>query len=235
MSDRHVVKQPATTAAVSGAAILLGLLSAVVTTVLFFVLAFGWAEGWFERLDAQVLTGAYWLRVHDAWLTPLMRLATWSGTVAGLLVLTVLVLTVLLGLRLHHWRSSVILLLVTMATVGVLDTLIKNQFARPRPSLYPSPYQLDSYSFPSGHAMSSAAFYGTLVIIAGRSLVSRSRLLAVAVLCALVTMLIGLSRWYFSVHYATDVLGGFCAGLSWLLVLLVIERTLMWQRGRRLP
>ena len=81
-------------------------------------------------------------------------------------------------------------------------------------------------SFPSGHSMMSAVVYGTLGSLLS-SLVTRRRLkfyfLAIAAIAAI---LVGLSRIYLGVHYPTDVLAGWSAGLAW--------STLCWLVGRRL-
>ncbi|TGE16803.1 phosphatase PAP2 family protein [Hymenobacter elongatus] len=100
-----------------------------------------------------------------------------------------------------------------VAGSAILNQLFKTHFHRLRPdtALFP---QL-GLSFPSGHAMIGMALYGCLAWQLWRH--RRHPQLAVALL--LWAVLIGLTRIYLHVHYATDVLAGFVAGLSWLVLL----------------
>jgi membrane-associated phospholipid phosphatase len=75
-----------------------------------------------------------------------------------------------------------------------------------------------SPSFPSGHSMSAMAVYGFLAFVVARH-GPHGPLSAVAPLAlAVVIVLIGFSRIFLSLHYASDVLGGFLVGGFWLLV-----------------
>ncbi|MCB2377718.1 phosphatase PAP2 family protein [Hymenobacter sp. BT635] len=100
-----------------------------------------------------------------------------------------------------------------VAGSAILNQLFKTHFHRLRPdtALFP---QL-GLSFPSGHAMIGMALYGCLGWLLWRH--GRHPLWAVALL--LWAILIGLTRIYLHVHYTTDVLAGFAAGLGWLLLL----------------
>ncbi|TGE29627.1 phosphatase PAP2 family protein [Hymenobacter metallicola] len=96
---------------------------------------------------------------------------------------------------------------------AILNQLFKTHFHRLRPTTALVP-QL-GLSFPSGHAMIGMALYGCLAWLLWRH--GRHPLLAAALL--LWAVLIGLTRIYLHVHYTTDVLAGFAAGLGWLVLL----------------
>ena len=115
---------------------------------------------------------------------------------------------------------------VAMISGNLINGLLKDAFARPRPSLYPTEHALTSFSFPSGHAMAGTILYGSIAAIWARSLPKRRQHWLLAGACALLALTMGLSRIYFSVHYATDVIGGFVAGLAWLGALALGERAL---------
>ena len=116
--------------------------------------------------------------------------------------------------RRHRWNS----LLVPVVALGsiTLNLALKQFYHRPRPLL--PLVSASGLSFPSGHAMISASFYGLLIYLT-YTYVRRPiwRWLFIGVLVLLIA-LIGLTRVYLRVHYATDVLAGFTAGLVWLLV-----------------
>lgn len=217
--------------AVAGGSLVLGFILALLALGAFALLAFSFGHGVFERLDDTALRGAYSLRVNQSWLTPLMRTATVVGDVWGIAVQALLVCGFLLWRKPLHWRSNLVLLLLVLIGAAVLFVTLKSQFARPRPQLYPSPYPLTSYSFPSGHSTAAAAFYGGLAVIAARSMRGRGRRIAVALLAAVITVTIGLSRMYFSVHYPTDILGGFSAGVGWLVAVQTIWQGIIWRRS----
>jgi membrane-associated phospholipid phosphatase len=110
--------------------------------------------------------------------------------------------------------------LLVLALVGSqsLGWVLKATFERPRPSFDDPVATADWFSFPSGHAMSSIALYGALAyVFSDRFSSVRSRLAGFGGLALLVAA-IGFSRLYLGVHYLTDVLAGYSAGLAWLLL-----------------
>jgi undecaprenyl-diphosphatase len=98
--------------------------------------------------------------------------------------------------------------------------LLKGAFERRRPSLVERLVEAGGFSFPSGHSLASAAIYATaavLVAVQARRTIDRALCAGVA---AAVLAGIGASRVYLGVHYASDVLGGYAAGLAWAFALL---------------
>ena len=109
----------------------------------------------------------------------------------------------------------------------VLMLLLKQLFQRKRP-LSPLLKAARGLSFPSGHAIMAVTFYGLLIYILQHIIViDWLKYLLTALVIALI-ILIGFSRVYLRVHYASDVLGGFIIGLLWLLISLAI---LKWLEG----
>jgi undecaprenyl-diphosphatase len=114
-------------------------------------------------------------------------------------------------------RLDAALLAVTLGGAQLLTWILKAIFERPRPSFEDPVATASWFSFPSGHALSSIAVYGALaylIVGGGRSSQARALVAGVAFLVAL----IGFSRLYLGVHYLTDVLAGYSAGLAWLLL-----------------
>jgi undecaprenyl-diphosphatase len=129
-------------------------------------------------------------------------------------------------------KARMSLLLVAATVSGaLLSFALKSFFARPRPDLVPHLSQVFTSSFPSGHSMVAAVVYLTMGSLLA-SVISK-RMLEVYVLAVAValTTAVGLSRIYLGVHYPTDVLAGWLAGLVWALLCWLIARVLQ-VRGR---
>ncbi|MDQ3965526.1 MAG: phosphatase PAP2 family protein [Actinomycetota bacterium] len=173
------------------------------------------------RFDETVATTLY------GWATPALTtvfvLLTDLGSriVLGMLGL---LLAVIYGLRrrwlyLGTWLAA-------LAGSEALDLLLKELFARPRPS-FSDPLLLEvGYSFPSGHAIGSLVAYGMLAYFAVLGLRSWRARMAVIFGAALLVLLIGFSRMYLGVHYFSDVLAGFAVGGVWLSTLITGMETI---------
>jgi membrane-associated phospholipid phosphatase len=113
------------------------------------------------------------------------------------------------------------LLPVALAGAELLNLILKLAFHRPRPEV--AFVQLETYSFPSGHAMISTAAYGALAYLAwSRLRTSRDRI-ALATGTGVLVSLICFSRLYLGVHYLSDVLAGAAGGAFWLAVAIAIQ------------
>lgn len=178
-------------------------------------------EGETARLDTTVL-----LWVNSAfpdWLGLPMRLITALGypQVVVPLLLAAAYFFYHRGLKLHG-----ILLLVSVSGAAILGATLKSFYERARPELFESGYAASFYSFPSGHAVTAASFYGLLTLLISRRLGGPVRWTVAASGVALV-LLIGFSRIYFGVHYPSDVVAGFLAAALW--VGAVISALVLWR------
>ena len=103
----------------------------------------------------------------------------------------------------------------------LLNQVFKFIFARERP-LGINLISEDGYSFPSGHSMVGVAFYGFLAYMFLHSHKSRKKRLLIICSFIVLTILIGISRIYLGVHYASDVLAGFALSLAYLILYVVL-------------
>ncbi|QDV45565.1 Putative undecaprenyl-diphosphatase YbjG [Stieleria neptunia] len=136
------------------------------------------------------------------------------------------------------YRTMLVLVVSTLSGMGV-SLWMKSLFARPRPDLVPHLSHVYTSSFPSGHSMMAALVYLTLAALIAPVLRNIwLRLYALAVAVAL-TVLVGISRVYMGVHYPTDVLAGWAAGLVWALACWLIAHgiklTARWHGTCRSP
>jgi undecaprenyl-diphosphatase len=161
------------------------------------------------------------------WLEDVMRDLTALGS-ASVLVLYVLGVAGFLWVR----RQYHALALVLGATISgrLLNELLKVLFARPRPDHALWLTRVQSPSFPSGHAMDSAVVYLTLAAMLARLVQPRALKLYFLALAGLMSFLVGVSRVYLGVHYPTDVLAGWTAGLAWA-VLCWLVASYLQKRG----
>lgn len=123
-------------------------------------------------------------------------------------------------------RAEAAWLASSVIGASVVNALLKVFLHRPRPEVVPHLAVVSNASFPSGHAMISAAVYLTLATLLAEAQPRRSaRAYLVAFAVALV-FLIGCSRIYLGVHWPSDVLAGWCFGAVWALAAFVANRAL---------
>jgi membrane-associated phospholipid phosphatase len=141
------------------------------------------------------------------------------------LYLTAIAVILPVSLRWLGRKREALEVLLAILGAALLNQALKTHFHRLRPET--ALIKQLGLSFPSGHAMIGMAFYGCLAWLLWR----HSRHPAWGALLVLWALLIGLTRIYLHVHYATDVLAGFAGGLGWL-VLLRTALHLWWREGQ---
>jgi len=160
-----------------------------------------------------------WLQAH---LSPLAQKLMGVFTMFG----EELIMVAVLGFLYWCWDKDLGRFVGTniMASV-ILNPLVKNIIPRRRP-YYDTPairclkavdadadiYDIaaQGFSFPSGHAMNAASLYGSLALGAKKKWL--------AVVAVALPLLIGISRVALGVHYPTDVLVGWAAGVAVMLL-----------------
>ena len=105
---------------------------------------------------------------------------------------------------------------ISLTSVVVMFT-IKFLLQRQRP-LVPLIAKVHGYSFPSGHTFSSVTFYGIIGYLIYKNIKAPALKWILIVLTYIFIFMIGFSRVYLRLHYASDVIAGFCLGLIWLLL-----------------
>ena len=98
---------------------------------------------------------------------------------------------------------------VSIFIVSAAAYLIKRIVRRDRPIDHRLVEEKD-HSFPSAHAATSAAMYGTIALNLGQLV--PSAVLPMTLLAVLLSFMIGFSRVYLGIHFLTDVIGGWLLG-----------------------
>jgi undecaprenyl-diphosphatase len=132
---------------------------------------------------------------------------TFFGSAAALITVTAIVCIVLFR---RGRLVGALLLPVVFAGAELLNLILKLSFHRTRPEV--AFIEIDTYSFPSGHAMVSTAVYGALACLAWGPLRTRRRRLTLIAGTVVLLALICFSRLYLGVHYLSDVLAGTAGG-----------------------
>lgn len=160
------------------------------------------------RLDCA----AYWLIVQHLrtpWLTPVMESFSALATPLTLLVLLLAVAAFAPGRR-PGWCCA-----VNLGLVVLINQALKFIIQRPRPDGFRLA-SVSGFSFPSGHSMVAMAFFGLLAWFVWKYEKDRRQRTLLLAAFGVVIVMVGVSRIYLGVHYASDVVAGFCLSLIWL-------------------
>jgi undecaprenyl-diphosphatase len=187
---------------------------------LFAVLADEVMEGSTAGFDRSVVVAFRSLSANSsnpigpAWVQSMARDITALGSVS---VLGIILCAVVGYMFLARKHASAWLMLAAVLGGTLLNSLLKYNFARPRPEFAAQTIKVMTASFPSGHAALSAITYLTLAALLTRTTPSRWLRIYFVAIGVLLTLFVGISRVYLGVHYPTDVLAGWCVGSAWAL------------------
>ena len=155
----------------------------------------------------------------------IMLFITFLGKHQFLIPANLILIFYFLVVKKQTWFSIRVITIAISSLVLML--LLKQLFRRKRP-LSPLLKAAKGLSFPSGHAIMAVTFYGLVIYILQHSITIDWLKWLVTMLLLLLILLIGFSRVYLRVHYASDVAAGFIIGLLWLILSLAVLR---WLEG----
>ena len=209
--------------------ILVGIVCSILFTVVFARL-FDFVQDHGKTITPFDRSSLYWMYHHRApWLTQAATVLAHMGSppvIAGLALGSALV-----GLAWRKVRGAAWTLPIAILGAGLIIQGVKLVIKRPRPSFFAPLLHETGFSFPSGHSLIAMVVYGLLgyfVMHLFRNVWAR---LAVRVFTVLLVVAIGVSRVYVGVHFPTDVLAGWIAGVPWLIACLGMHEVL----ARRWP
>ena len=158
------------------------------------------------------------------------RIVTWFGSREMLFVGASIVAVVVFA------KYGVLLAagwVVSQLGGALLNVALKQSFARARPEHADALLAATSWSFPSAHAMNTFVLVGLgayLLVRGVRSVAAASVAVALAVVWCL---MMGFSRIYLGVHFASDVVAGLLAGTAWVAICISVMEALRWRQHNR--
>lgn len=187
----------------------------------FFGILLTYASEPIERLDARMDSYLYGNGLLDA-------MSFFGGQ---LVILSISVLFLLyLWIRERDYRGMLFVFFAVGAG-NALNQALKFSFERQRPDL---PHGLETFSFPSGHAMMGILYLLTLAYFITSRVASRTTRTTIWGLAVVFAIVIGLSRVAGGEHYFSDVLAGWFLGYSWFVAVAVWYEWRTWQfRNKR--
>ena len=148
-------------------------------------------------------------------ITPIAKGITQLGGVIGIIVIAII-----LSIAIKDKKTS-ILIWINLIISTLLNQILKYIIQRPRPTEFRL-IDESGYSFPSGHSMVSAAFYGFFIYLIYKNMKNKNLKWGLVSFLSFLIISIGVSRIYLGVHYTSDVLAGFLISISYLIIFITM-------------
>ena len=170
-----------------------------------------------NNIDSSVYN--FIIGIKSTSMTSIMKFITFFGGVK--FVIIVLFLLLLLSIK---YKKTPILINIVVIIEVIINNLVKVIVRRDRPKLINLVTE-KSFSFPSGHTMVSVTLYGFIIYLILKSNINKKLKYLFTSLLFVLILLIMISRIYLGAHFFSDVFGGMCLALAYLLFMIeVIER-----------
>lgn len=165
----------------------------------------------FEPFDHAVAVTLF--SIHTPAFDTFFSFLTLLGNTWPVTGITILITGWLLLTKKYRYAS---ILAFAVSGAAVTTALLKILFTRARPDVLLN--QLDTFSFPSGHATAAIALYGTFVYLLQKTKREYRYTYFIQLFLVLLILLVGFSRLYLGYHYVTDVLVGYAVGAAWICI-----------------
>ena len=154
------------------------------------------------------------LKLRNNTLTPIMKLITQLSNTRTILIIAI-ILTIIVSILENIKVAS--LIPINLSIIAIINQILKFIFHRPRPMGFRL-IDIAGFSFPSGHAMGSTAFYGLLIYLSYKLIKNKTLKYLSIIINALIIILICISRIYLGVHYCSDVVVGVSISTIYLII-----------------
>lgn len=174
----------------------------------------------YEIIDFDTTVFTMISSIRTDFVTKIFKIITTLGGAIWLACLSILSLIILKNKKIGT------MICLNLVTIGGLNKILKHIVQRPRP-IENRLIEESGYSFPSGHSMASMAFYGLIIYFIFKYIKNKKARNTLCILLSILIILIGISRIYLGVHYASDVLAGFVLSIAYLAVFTAIIPKIM--------
>jgi undecaprenyl-diphosphatase len=178
----------------------------------FAFLAKGVVEGQERKVDNSIFT--FFDQFSTLHVINIMRVISFFGSVQFLIPAYIIIIAYFFIQK--KYRVGVDISIIAITSSALMFGL-KAIFHRQRPDL-PIIKGIYTYSFPSGHALSSFIFISILIFIIRNGKGKNIYKWIATILLLLSSITIGISRIILRAHYPTDVIASFCLGIVWVIV-----------------
>lgn len=148
-------------------------------------------------------------KLRNPTLTSIMKIITRFSNSEGIILFTLLSLIYIKNKKI----AITVPLNVLLATL--LNQILKHLFRRSRPTY--RLIKIGGFSFPSGHAMISMAFYGYLLYLTYIHIKNKNQRRIIMTILSIIIILVGISRIYLGVHYCSDIITGYSISIIYLI------------------
>ncbi len=151
------------------------------------------------------------ISIRTDMITEFFKIITKLGTTKICFIIGI-ILVIIFRKKIYLWLP------ITTVIIKIMNVFIKLLINRPRPNVMRLVYEKET-SFPSGHAMLSITLYGLLIYFIYSKISKNSVKWILITGLSSIILLIGISRIYLGVHYATDIIGGYLLGMIYLVII----------------
>lgn len=176
----------------------------------------GVSQKQFASIDDKILRFVQKNRTNT--LTDIFKVVTFFGDQTIYLILLPAISFIIY--KIYGRVEKAVQLILVVIIASLLNILLKDFIERNRP-IGEHLVEVSSYSFPSGHTVSSLTFYGFLIYIFWTSGLKHIYKVVVTIPLILIILGVAISRIYLGVHYPSDVVAGLLAGGFFLLVFIL--------------
>lgn len=181
----------------------------VLSMILFVFITYAIFNDKISYIDS--LAHSYILSIRNDTLTSILLIITnLSGPIA-LIILTIILLIIIKD------KKIPILIMLNLIFTFLLNQILKSIFIRPRP-IGINLIEESGFSYPSGHAMISMAYYGFIAYLIYKKISNKIIKTISIISLLLIIVLVGFSRIYLGVHYLSDIIGGFLLSIGYLII-----------------
>ena len=168
--------------------------------------------------------------IRRGWLTVFFKVFTFFGEAK--LLIPVGFIGALIGFFVFKDKLRAFCYISNLVAISGLNWIIKHIIQRPRPDVNLRLVEESGYSFPSGHAMITTAFYGLIIFYIWNNMENKLWRNTICLCFAFLIIMIDFSRVYLGVHYLSDVLAGSLISIAYLIVAVEIARKYIFKEEK---